>query len=149
MRNYEGMYILHPELSEEETKQHIEKFTSVIVEQGGVITKMDLWGKRRLAYEVKKLKEGYYVLVLFQGEPAVAQELERIFKITESVVRYLVVRLDDTSTDANVDTDAETVVETDVAADTETAVETDTVAEEIVEVEPEAVVETETEAKKE
>ena len=95
MRNYESMYILHPELSEEEVKQHVEKFTNVIVDQGGVITKTDLWGKRRLAYEVKKLKEGYYVLVLFQGESAVSKELERIFKITETVVRYLLVRLDD------------------------------------------------------
>ncbi|MBS3971211.1 MAG: 30S ribosomal protein S6, partial [Clostridia bacterium] len=50
------MYILHPELSEEAINQHVEKFTNVIVEQGGVVEKTDLWGKRRLAYEVKKLK---------------------------------------------------------------------------------------------
>lgn len=98
MRNYESMYILHPELTEEAINQHVEKFTNVIVEQGGVVEKTDLWGKRRLAYEVKKLKEGYYVLVLFQGEPATAQELERVFKITETVIRYLIVRLDDADT---------------------------------------------------
>ncbi|WP_028308968.1 30S ribosomal protein S6 [Desulfitibacter alkalitolerans] len=96
MRNYECMYILHPELSEEELNQHVEKFTSIITDQGGLVEKTDLWGRRRLAYEVKKLKEGYYVLVLFQGEPAAAQELERVFKITETVIRYLIVRLDDT-----------------------------------------------------
>ena len=103
MRNYESMYILHPELSEEEIKQHIEKFTNVIIDKGGVIDKTDLWGKRRLAYEVKKLKEGYYVLVLFRGSSAVAQELERIFKITETIVRYLIVRLDDTDDTAAVE----------------------------------------------
>jgi len=109
------MYILHPELSEEELKQHVERFTNVIVDQGGVIVKTDLWGKRRLAYEVKKLKEGYYVLVLFQGEPAAVQELERIFKITETVVRYLIVRLED-------DDDTE-VVDTEDTTDTVETVE--------------------------
>jgi len=136
------MYILHPELSEEETKQYVEKFANVITEQGGVITKMDLWGKRRLAYEVKKLKEGYYVLVLFQGEPAAAQELERIFKITESVIRYLVIRVDDTGTDINASVNADAV---DVSAETsvEADATTDAVADTEVEVEVEIEVEVE------
>lgn len=95
MRKYECMYVLHPELSEEETNQFVERFQKLVVDQGGVVDKLDIWGKRRLAYEVNKIKEGYYVLFLFQGEPAVAQELERVFRITEKVVRYLVVRLDE------------------------------------------------------
>lgn len=96
MRNYECMYILHPEMPEQENSQLIERFKNIIIDQGGVMTKMDLWGKRRLAYEVKKIKEGYYVLLLFQSEPVAVQELERVFKITENVIRYLIVRLEDT-----------------------------------------------------
>jgi small subunit ribosomal protein S6 len=142
------MYILSPEISEEETKQFVEKFANVITEQGGVITKMDLWGKRRLAYEVKKLKEGYYVLLLFQGEPAVAQELERIFKINESVIRYLVIRVDEAGTDANasVNAEAEVEVNVDTNVEAEVTIEADVNADAVVEeVEIEVEVETDTE----
>ena len=92
MRNYECMYILHPELAEEELKQLMTRFQNIVTDKGGIVDKVDYWGKRRLAYEVNKIRDGYYVLLLFQGEPAVVQELERIFKITENVVRYLIVR---------------------------------------------------------
>ncbi|MEW6624401.1 MAG: 30S ribosomal protein S6 [Bacillota bacterium] len=99
MRKYECMYIIHPQLQEEEVNQMVEKFKGLVEGQGGEIKKMDFWGKRRMAYEVKKVREGYYVLVQFQGEPSVAQELERVLKITEGVIRYLVIRLEEDKND--------------------------------------------------
>lgn len=95
MRKYECMYVLNPELTEDEVKAYVERFQKLIIDQGGVVDKLDIWGKRRLAYEVDKINEGFYVLCLFQGEPAVAQELERVLRINEKVVRYLVIRLDE------------------------------------------------------
>lgn len=95
MRNYETLYIVRPELSEEEQQAVAQKFADVVTQAGGEVTKLDIWGKRRLAYEVKKLREGIYILMQFRGESQVAQELERLLKITDEVIRQLVVRLED------------------------------------------------------
>ncbi|NPV42579.1 MAG: 30S ribosomal protein S6 [Firmicutes bacterium] len=92
MRNYETLFIIDPNLDEEAIKNLIEKFKGLIETNGGEITNLDEWGKRRLAYKVENLTEGYYVLINFKGEPAVAQDLERVFKITEGIVRYLIIR---------------------------------------------------------
>lgn len=97
MRDYEALYILHPELTEEDYAAAVEKFNALIQANGGEVVKTDIWGKRKLAYEipyeVKKLREGYYVLVTFKAGPELPQELERNFRIADSVLRYLVTRL--------------------------------------------------------
>ncbi|HIU10758.1 MAG TPA: 30S ribosomal protein S6 [Candidatus Avidehalobacter gallistercoris] len=93
MRDYEAMYILRPEMAEEEYAAAVEKFNALIQANGGEVVKTDIWGKRRLAYEIEKLREGYYVLVTFKAEPELPQELERNFRIADSVLRYLVTRL--------------------------------------------------------
>jgi len=98
VRKYECMYILHPELQEEEINQVVERLQNLITEQGGVVDNVELMGKKRLAYEVKKVREGYYVLVNYHGNPEVTAELERILKITEPVIRYLIVRLNEEKT---------------------------------------------------
>lgn len=95
MRKYETMFILNTGLSKEQLPERVERFTTVITSNGGQLDKVSDWGKRRLAYEVNKQREGYYFLVNFTAEPTVAKELERIFRISEDVVRYLIVRLDD------------------------------------------------------
>lgn len=95
MRGYELMFIIRPDLDDEATEAVIEKVRSTIENNKGEIAKVDKWGKRRLAYEVKKFREGFYVLMQFRGAAAVAQELERILKITDGVIRQLVVRLED------------------------------------------------------
>lgn len=95
MRKYEAMFILNIELSKEQLPEKVERFTSVITNNGGQIEKLAEWGKRRLAYEVNKQREGYYFLVNFTAEPTVAKELERVFRISEDVVRYVVFRLDE------------------------------------------------------
>lgn len=95
MRSYELMLIARPELDEEASKALVEKAKSVITAQGGTIEKEDSWGKRRLAYEIKRFKEGIYTVLIFKGEPAAEQELERVLKLSDDVVRHLVVRLDE------------------------------------------------------
>lgn len=89
MRKYEVMYIIRPDVDEEAVKAAVEKFQNIIT-NGGEVTKSDFMGKRRLAYEINKFRDGYYVLVNFNSEPAVVAELERVMKISDEVIRYLI-----------------------------------------------------------
>ncbi|WP_150272641.1 30S ribosomal protein S6 [Paenibacillus tepidiphilus] len=89
MRKYEVMYIIRPDLEQEAVQAAVEKFQGII-SNGGEITKHEVQGKRRLAYEIKKFRDGVYVLVNFTAEPAVVTELERIMKISDEVIRYLI-----------------------------------------------------------
>ena len=92
MRNYETMFVLHPDLDEEQTQASIDKYSAIITGGGGEVTKVEIWGKRRLAYEGKKLREGIYVLCHFSAGADLPLELERNFKISDDVIRYLIVR---------------------------------------------------------
>jgi len=85
---YEVLYILNPELGEEGTAALVEKFKAM-VEAEGTLTNIDEWGKRRLAYPINDMPEGYYVLMNFETNPAFPAELERVMKITEGVMRCL------------------------------------------------------------
>ncbi|AIQ66191.1 30S ribosomal protein S6 [compost metagenome] len=89
MRKYEVMYIIRPDIEQEAVQTAVEKFQGII-SNGGEITKHDVQGKKRLAYEIKKFRDGVYVLVNFTAEPAVVAELERIMKISDEVIRYLI-----------------------------------------------------------
>lgn len=86
---YELMYILTPTLSEEETAALVEKFKA-LVEQHGTIDEMEIMGKRKLAYEINYLADGYYVLVKFTSGPEFPAELDRVLGITDGVIRRLV-----------------------------------------------------------
>ncbi len=86
---YEVLYILNPNLSEEDTQAVVEKFKTLI-EQNGTVDEMEEWGKRKLAYEINHISEGYYVLVKFTSGPEFPAELSRILGITDSVIRSLV-----------------------------------------------------------
>ena len=90
---YETIFVINPSLNEEETKQVVERFTSLIGENGE-ISKTDEWGKRRLAYPIQDFTEGYYVYVSFQSKPDFPAELDRIYKITDAVIRSIIVSLD-------------------------------------------------------
>jgi small subunit ribosomal protein S6 len=94
MRKYETVFILHPSLDEEAVKANVEKFKGVIENGGGVIENVDLWGKRKLAYEISKVNEGYYVLFNFNSEPELPKELDRIFRITDTVIRHIIVNVE-------------------------------------------------------
>ncbi len=91
INQYETIFIINPSLEEEQRNELIEKFKSLI-ETSGEVENVDEWGKRRLAYEVNDLNEGYYVYVTFSAETSLPKELERVFKITEDIMRYIVIR---------------------------------------------------------
>lgn len=95
MRKYESVYIIRPTLEEEQIKALVEKFTNLISDQGGQVEKVDEWGKRRLAYPIQDFKEGYYVLMLFSADANVPQELERVYKITDDIIRYMTIKEDE------------------------------------------------------
>jgi small subunit ribosomal protein S6 len=86
---YELMYIINPNLSEEETAAVVEKFKG-LVEQNGTLDEMEEMGKRKLAYEINYISEGYYVLVKFTSAPEFPAELDRVLGITDGVMRSLI-----------------------------------------------------------
>ena len=90
MRKYECIYVISPTLEEEQVKALVQKFND-LVSQNGELESTEEWGKRKFAYEVQKQKEGYYVLMNFSANPDFPAELERNFKITEGILKYLVV----------------------------------------------------------
>lgn len=92
--NYEAMYILDPNLGEEATAALVEKFKTLVEQKNGTVSEVNEWGKRRLAYLINDLAEGYYVLMTFTAEPTVPHELDRIFRITDGVMRSMIVCTD-------------------------------------------------------
>ena len=88
--NYEVVYIMDPALGEEAIAAMIEKFKA-LVETQGTVAAIDDWGKRRLAYPINDLNEGYYVLMTFNAAAAIPHELDRLFRINDSVMRSLIV----------------------------------------------------------
>lgn len=95
MRKYELMYIVRPDLEEEATKAIMERFQNVVTEQGGEVVELKEMGKRRLAYEIQDFREGFYVLMYFNAEPNMVQELDRLLRINEDVIRHLVINLEE------------------------------------------------------
>ena len=92
MRPYELMVIIDPEVEERTVEPSLQKFLNVITNDGGTIEKVDIWGRRRLAYDIKKKSEGIYVVVTMSAEPATAQELDRQLNLSESVMRTKLLR---------------------------------------------------------
>ncbi len=95
MRNYEALYILSPNLEEEAVDTAVARYEETITKAGGTITKTDKWGKKRLAYEIKDQLEGFYVLMTFQAPNEASQELDRLMRIADEVLRHLIVKLDE------------------------------------------------------
>ncbi len=95
MNKYEVLYILNAEQDDETLAAQAEKFSALVTANGGEVEKIDKWGRRRLAYPINFKNEGYYVLMNFSSGSELPMELERNFRISEEVVRYMVVRLED------------------------------------------------------
>ena len=91
---YEVLYIIDPELGEEGIAALVEKFKAM-VEAEGTLSNIDEWGKRRLAYPINDLTEGYYVLMNFEAKPEFRAELERVMKITEGVLRCMTIAVEE------------------------------------------------------
>lgn len=97
MNNYELTYIVNPTLDDNARKELIDRFTSIIEQNGGVVEKVDeaFWGKRRLAYPINDMTEGYYVLTTFKAASNVPHEIERNLQISDKILRYLVIKLEE------------------------------------------------------
>lgn len=95
MRKYELLYIVQPTLDEEQLKELQERIVSIITEQGGQVTETKEWGKKHLAYEIMDFNDGNYIELHFDGTPQVVAELDRVIKITDGLLRHIIVRLDD------------------------------------------------------
>ena len=92
LRAYEVMVILNPDLEERTVAPSLDTYLNVVRKDGGTVDKVDVWGKRRLAYEVDKKTEGIYAVIELQAEPATVKELDRQFSLNESVLRTKVIR---------------------------------------------------------
>lgn len=95
MRTYELMYILDPMLEEEQLTALVERFRTLLTDQGAEVVHLERWERRRLAYEIKGRREGFYVVVNFRGAPAAEAEANRVLGITDGVLRHMIVRMDE------------------------------------------------------
>ncbi|MGO1369800.1 MAG: 30S ribosomal protein S6 [Senegalia sp. (in: firmicutes)] len=91
MRNYEAVFIFETSLEEEKRNNIFDRFKGII-EAEGTITNIDEWGVRKLAYEINDLTEGYYIVMTFEGDTAAINEMDRISKITDGIMRLMIVR---------------------------------------------------------
>ncbi len=88
LKNYESMIVITPDLSNDDAKKENEKITSFITKNKGSIDNTDEWGKKKLAYEIRKFKEGFYFVNYIQFDPEKISELERTYRINENIIRY-------------------------------------------------------------
>lgn len=91
MNKYESVVIINPNLEAESIKALVEKFSNLI-NSNGTVNSVEELGKKRLAYEIKKLNEGYYVVLKFEAKPELITELERVYRITDEVMKFIVVK---------------------------------------------------------
>ncbi|WP_265442528.1 30S ribosomal protein S6 [Flexivirga meconopsidis] len=94
MRQYELMIIIDPELDERTVQPTLDKFLKVVTKDGGKVDNLDIWGRRRLAYDIKKKSEGIYAVVTLTAESATAKELDRQLTLNESIMRTKLLRVD-------------------------------------------------------
>ncbi|WP_078414505.1 30S ribosomal protein S6 [Priestia abyssalis] len=92
MRKYEIMYIIRPNIEDEAKKALVERFSGILTENGAEIENVKEWGKRRLAYEINDFRDGYYMIVNAKAETAAVQEFDRLAKISEDIIRHIVVK---------------------------------------------------------
>ena len=94
MYKYESVIIINPSVDEEKVKSLVDRF-SELINKNGKVEKVDTLGKKKLAYEVKKNKEGIYVVLYFEAEPSLIAELERNYRITDEVIKFIVVKVEE------------------------------------------------------
>lgn len=94
-RTYELLFIARPGLAEPEVEALTETVKGYLEKEGGTIEKVEPWGKKRLAYEIDKQREGYYVLIVFASKGDIVKEVERRLKVTDGIVRHITVRVDE------------------------------------------------------
>lgn len=95
MRKYEIIFVVRPDVNDEELEKLVTQMQGVVTGAGGTIEKVEKMGRRRLAYRVARQREGLYILFVLEGNGDTVKELERRFKVTDSVIKYLTVRVDE------------------------------------------------------
>ncbi len=95
MRNYEVVFVAAPTLASEELDGFINHIQTVVESKNGKVVKVDNWGKKSLAYKIKKFREGYYVVLSIEGDGSTIAELERRFRVTDYIIRFISVRIDE------------------------------------------------------
>jgi small subunit ribosomal protein S6 len=96
MRIYESLFIIKPDVPDEEADQRVEALQGQLTAAGAQIDKVDKWGKRKLAYRVQKYREGFYVLFQFTSGPEAVKEIERRLRVADMVMKFITVRIDET-----------------------------------------------------
>jgi small subunit ribosomal protein S6 len=96
MRIYEELFIAKPDAPDEEVDQFVEQLRTHLTNAGATVDKVEKWGKRRLAYKIDKYREGAYILLQFSAGPETVKELERRLRVTDLVIKFLTVRIDQT-----------------------------------------------------
>lgn len=109
MRHYETTYILRPNLGEEQFSEVIDRTNAIVTGDKGAIIALDRWGMKKLAYEIKKETQGYYVYMNYAAPGSTIQEIERIFRIDDRVLRYLTVKLADEIDSEGIDQEKERI----------------------------------------
>jgi len=99
MRRYETIYIIRPNLSEDDITAIIDRTNNIIEQFGGTIVQLDRWGLKKLAYLIKKETQGYYVFTEYAGAPEAVSEIERLFRINEKVLRYMTIKTEENFTE--------------------------------------------------
>ena len=92
MRAYELMVLIDPEVDERTVEPTLKKYLEVVTNAGGTVDKIDVWGRRKTAYEIQKKSEGIYAVVRFHAEPATSQELDRVLNLNEAIMRTKIIR---------------------------------------------------------
>jgi len=95
VRNYEVVFIAAPTLTGEELESFINHAQTVVESKNGKVVKVDNWGKKSLAYKIKRFREGYYVVLSIEGDGSAIAELERRFRVTDYIIRFISVRIDE------------------------------------------------------
>lgn len=95
MRTYEELFIVEPDTPEEQIDAFVEQIRGVITAAGGTVDKVDKWGRRKLAYRIGKFAEGHYVLIQFTASPEPVKEIEHRMRVTDMVMRWVTVRIDE------------------------------------------------------
>jgi small subunit ribosomal protein S6 len=91
MRDYESIYIVNPNIGEDNVKAAVEKFTNMF-EKSAKVDNINEWGRRKLAYPINKINEGHYVLINFSSDVDFTRELERVYKISDEIIKYMIIR---------------------------------------------------------
>lgn len=91
MRDYETVFVLHPSYEEKEVEAEIQALSDIIAASGGAVLEIERWGRRRLAYEIKRVHEGIYTLLRWRGSAAVPRDMERRFRLNERLLRHMTV----------------------------------------------------------